>query len=149
MRPYKGGLLVAHWKHGTLHYHVPTEAHLHAAALNVLQFYKENHYYAGLKYDEESERKWGPKHPGMEPEEIEKIPAGPIREAARKSWKEWSSYRASLKQCNDEWKVIQHALKNEDGVAAWDILLEEPLKLSPEAVAHVAALWDEVMDERK
>ncbi len=29
-----------------------------------------------------------------------------------------------LEQCNDEWKGIEHALKNEDGVAAWGILQE-------------------------
>jgi hypothetical protein len=124
MRPFSGGILVAHWKHGDVYYHVPTEAHLHAAALNLLNFHNENGYYAGLKHDEDEERQWGPKHPGMEAEEIEKLPEGPIRDAARKSWKEWSSYQDRLKLCNDEWKDIQHALKTKNGVLAWQILQE-------------------------
>lgn len=124
MRSFKGGLLVFHGKYGETYYHVPTEAHVHAAALQLLKANKEGGWYEHLKYDEKEEKEWGPKHPGMEPEDIEKLPEGQIRDAARKAWKEWSGYQATLKESNVEWDAIEAVLESQDGNEAWQILQE-------------------------
>lgn len=123
MQEFRGGVLVVHGKHGDTYYHVPTEAHLHVAALDILQMHKQAGYYAYLECAGQ-ETEWSPKHPGMEPEEIEKLPAGAIRDTARKEWQAWVKHQAAVEGQQRDWKFIERALREKDGYAAWTVLQE-------------------------
>jgi len=118
------GVLVHHGKYGETHYYVPTEAHLHASALQLLSALKEGGWYEHLKFDPKESRIYGAKHPGMEPDEIAKLPEGPIRAAAVKAWKEYTKEQEDDQERDKEYRVIERALKNRDGELAWRILQE-------------------------
>lgn len=109
-------VLVCHEKHGDLYYHVPNDQALCRAALSILRERLE----AGHWYNDPKDEL--PADPNLTPEQIEALPAGPIRETAKR---EVASYQRAVREQGDAiemWKNIHRAIEENNGKLAWTIL---------------------------
>ena len=118
---FRPGVLIFHEKHGERYFHVPTENHLHAACLLVLT---ERFNVGGWYHDPCTEKKhsWDPDPPQMSLEEIEKLPEGTIRGAAKKQHDKYSKWVQEREEGHREYLRIQEAIEEEDGAKAYYLL---------------------------
>ena len=120
LRPFSPGILVFREKHGNRYFHVPTENHLYAACLSVLKDRFEDDWY----YDPYREKRdsWDPEPPQMTTEEIENLPEGSIRVAARQQHSKYAEWARERDDGHKEYVRIKEAVENRDGMEAYAIL---------------------------
>jgi len=124
MSPFSPGILVLHEKHGDWHYSVPTEAHLHAAALEILARRLGDNWYYDPRERSEAERQYAPKPPELTDEQIEALPKGDVREAAEKQRRRYLAYQAEAADAVRWIEGVEYALEHKDGSEAWQLLRE-------------------------
>ncbi len=117
-RKWDPTVLVFKEKHGSLAYVARDWEERDRAALHVLtRRFREEYWY----HDPSKEKVYSPV-PSLTKDQVEGLPMGPVKAAAQLEWRNYESELRRREADITQYKAIQAAVSDKDGIAAWRLI---------------------------
>lgn len=113
-QPWRPQILLLKEKHGDRAFDATTVEALHKSALAIVKERLNEQWY----YEPENDST----PPEMTEAAIAALPNGPIKQAGLLAWVRYKTELQEYKIAQGDWQLVQDAIKNNDGKAAWDII---------------------------